>query len=218
MSLDFIVSLTNYSPYQSIRSSVLKSKCGTFTVCLHQYLKITMTQPIRHSTLYVQVLRFLQGIGRDGAGRTLEQILSNDDTWFENQHDFVQWLFPSTRASDYNSHAPVLTIAELGQLGADEQARKGLSNAYARMLRFLGLQVSGVEITEAPNPSPWVLGPAWMRRRDHNDLRITRMLECLHHAGLAAEAMALLAFLERRFSTAAFKAESLSYWQAAVRQ
>ena len=39
------------------------------------------------------VVRFLEGLTTDGRGRQIIEILDQDDWFWENTHDFIQWLF-----------------------------------------------------------------------------------------------------------------------------
>ena len=39
------------------------------------------------------VLSFLEGEGRDAAGRLIGEILALNDHELERRHDFIQWLF-----------------------------------------------------------------------------------------------------------------------------
>lgn len=166
---------------------------------------------------YLQVLRFLRGEGPDGENRSLDSILNQNDEWWEESHNFVQWLFPNTAASDYVVGAPVLSLSQMAQLGRDATARAGLLRADARFLHFLGLcRTTAGQVIELP-PEPEALSHPWLRRPDHNDLRVTRLLHCLSQAGLSNDAHALLAFLETRFESVSCKSESLPYWRDAVR-
>lgn len=40
---------------------------------------------------------------------TLQQILDKDDEWWDEQHDFIQFLYPTDEVSKFNDKAPVLT-------------------------------------------------------------------------------------------------------------
>lgn len=40
---------------------------------------------------------------------TLQQILDEDDEWWESNHDFIQWTYPTDEPSKFNDNAPVLT-------------------------------------------------------------------------------------------------------------
>lgn len=163
---------------------------------------------------YIHVLVFLQGAGTDHRGRTLAAVLAQDDEWFEGTHDFVQWLFPSTQPSLYSHSAPVLTAQELRKLGADERTRDAVLQAYARMLRFLGLQCNEEGVCQRADASPIAL--RWMRRADHNDKRLTRMLICLAGMGLEPQARQLLAYLLERFPIGGAKGKAPEFWAQAL--
>ena len=45
-------------------------------------------------------------------GDTLDEIMKWPDEWLEEDHDYIQWLFPSTEPSQMNSAAPTLTRDE----------------------------------------------------------------------------------------------------------
>ena len=55
---------------------------------------------------------FLAGTGKDRKGRTLEDILKQDDKWWERTHDFIQWVFPNADRSRYNLLAPVCSAED----------------------------------------------------------------------------------------------------------
>lgn len=171
------------------------------------------------SQCYLKAQQFLRGEGVDHRGRTLVFILAQNDEWLEEQHDFIQWLFPSTQKSQYNAFAPVLRPEQLALLGGTPETRAGLLSAYVRMLTFLGLQSTSEGLIQEISRDPWNPLPLpWLRRPDHNDLRITRMIACLQHAGLRQETQPLLDFLESKFAGLACKAESLNHWRNAVKK
>jgi hypothetical protein len=79
------------------------------------------------------------------------------------------------------------------------------------MLACLGLvRMEDGRVQEAPLTQ---VRPAWMRRPDHTEFRITRILLCLRATDLVAESQALLDFLKTQFATDPSKEESLSYWR-----
>jgi hypothetical protein len=151
---------------------------------------------------------FWLGQGTDHCGRTLEYILNQSDSWLEDTHDFIQWLFPITEPSPHNPFAPVLTDVELALLGRDEDVRDALGRALARMQEFLGLAGSALFAPQSRRE--------WMNRTDHNDLRISRMLTCLWKVGMGMEARALTTRLEFLFANTPHKQYSLGFWRQAV--
>ena len=133
--------------------------------------------------------------GMDHRQRTLEESLAWDDEMLESSHDYVQWWFPLTEPSAFNSHAPIAGRAEFEELRDDERVKAGAKLAMHRMLRFYGLRLDpsgAVKKTDDWNRR----SQNWAVRQNHNDLRITRILKSLCLLGHRAHAEALLAVLE----------------------
>ena len=66
---------------------------------------------------------------------TLQEILDKDDDWWNNEHDFIQWLYPTDEHSKFNKDSPVLT-KEFAELFRDNS---NLCNAdlYYRFGEFI---------------------------------------------------------------------------------
>jgi hypothetical protein len=166
--------------------------------------------------LPTDLLAFYRG-GRDTEGRTLDQILAWDDVELEYVHDYIQWLFPTTRRSAFNPVAPVLTDEVISFFRRDGALRDRLLAAFDRMLRFYGF----VRVKGAVER-----GPAWARRSrewlapgDHNLRRITRILDSLSTLGLGDEARAFLRALEAldERERRAIGPLTYRYWREATR-
>jgi Opioid growth factor receptor (OGFr) conserved region len=160
------------------------------------------------------VRSFLEGTGTDDRGRSLEQILRQDDHWLEYTHDFIQWLYPIDSPSGVNPNAPVLTALEAGNLGANSKIAANMRRAFVRMAAFYGFDVKEHIIERRSNYSLRV--PNWAARPTHNDLRITRILRSLTLFGLTSEAklfydVAMVTVREIRGDT-----EVQRYWFAAL--
>ncbi|KQP75050.1 MULTISPECIES: opioid growth factor receptor-related protein [unclassified Methylobacterium] len=153
------------------------------------------------------ILAFLAGTGRDdpgrdGAGRTLRDILAFDDAHIEGVHDYIQWCFPLHEASLAVPGAPVLSRAEAEAIRNDPAALSGLRAALGRMTRFYA-ETEG-----------------WLRSHDHNHLRITRILSAVSDL-LGPEAAAEFhAFVNARNAGAGapVNGPSLRYWDNALRR
>ena len=139
-----------------------------------------------------QLAEFLCATGKDNKGRTLREILSKDDAWWENTHDFVQWVFPTDEPSRFNFIAPLVSVPVRIEAPF-------LPESYARFRNFLH---------EAD----------WAHVGNHNLMRITRVLRSLTLFGyhdLATE------FYEELVAMAQDTPEirqSLPYWEKAMRQ
>ncbi|HYA59039.1 MAG TPA: opioid growth factor receptor-related protein [Burkholderiaceae bacterium] len=160
------------------------------------------------------VRSFLAGSGTDNRGRTLDQILRQDDDWLEDTHDFIQWLFPIDSPSGVNPDAPVVTAQAARRLCDTAAVPANLHRSLCRMAAFYGLAVQESGIERAANYLARV--PVWAMRPTHNDLRITRILRSLTLFGLLRDAhrfrnATLAAIREYRRD-----ARVERYWEAAI--
>ncbi|HEX2552724.1 MAG TPA: opioid growth factor receptor-related protein [Microvirga sp.] len=143
---------------------------------------------------------YLAGEGRDGRGRTAEEVLALPDLDLERIHDWVQWLFPLPTRSAAVPGSPVLDPAEIAAIRADPRARATLERAAARMIAF------------------YAATPFWLAPYDHNHLRITRILQSLRLLVGTPAARAFHDALLRRHAAAGapVNPESLRYWRRAL--
>lgn len=148
-----------------------------------------------------RLLAFFRGEGTDHQGRTLAQIVSKSDDWLEKTHDYIQWLFPLEKPSNFNPNAPLLT-EEVRAAFADPAQRtlqRNFGAAILRMLVFYGYSVGPLTPNEVSPTSEWEDKAAnWLTDGNHNQMRLTRILRCmtllgrealaksLHHALIAA--------------------------------
>ena len=108
-------------------------------------------------------LNFLSKEGKDFKGRTLESIWSFSDEDIERTHDFIQILFPLNKPSESAFHGYYLDSEDLiEQIRSNSIAKENILKSSNWYLSFLTRNV-------------WL----WNRNYDHNQLRITRVIECL---------------------------------------
>lgn len=143
------------------------------------------------------VTDFLTGQGRDGAGRTADQVLAFDDGRLEARHDFIQWLFPLTEPSAAVPGSPVLTLADVAAIRADPRAQATLTAAASRMRAF------------------YEGSDHWLRPSDHNHLRITRIIRSLRLLVDDAAADAFRAAVLARADGTPVGPTSRAYWASA---
>lgn len=120
------------------------------------------------------------------AGYTLEYILNQSDSWLEQKHDYIQWLFPTEQQSRFNPKAPVIS-----QKSADKLIQKygdsikgKIIKSFFRMAKFYGFRVFyvvGSSVVVEPND---ILEKGWLTKRNHNFPRLTRIMESLRLFGL----------------------------------
>jgi len=146
-----------------------------------------------------RIVDFLDGRATHGGGLLINELWAQDDAYLEHRHDFIQWLFPLQEASRAVAGAPVLTVQDVASIRASEAALGGLDCSSRRMMRFY-------QATDA-----------WLASRDHNHLRITRIIRSLRllAGDQAANAFrdSLIADLSRRGGRV--NPTSLDYWRDA---
>lgn len=111
-----------------------------------------------------RAVQFYEG-GKDHAGRTLNRILSWNDSQLESVHDYIQWLFPNRRISPYNDHAPLITDRTVKEFRSRPDLLAGLERSTDRMERFY--------------LKPGQIQSDWVTPRNHNYLHITRIILAL---------------------------------------
>lgn len=146
-----------------------------------------------------EVVAFLEGSGRDGAGRTVYEVLDFGLGPLEARHDFIQWLFPLPTPSRAVPGAPVLSASDIQRLRESRAAQTNLATAAAMMIRFYS-------VTDH-----------WLQAGNHNHLRITRIIKSLRLlVGEAAANGFRRQILDRAATTGApIPATTRGFWDAA---
>jgi hypothetical protein len=170
-----------------------------------------------------KLIDFYRGIGSDAAGRTIAQVLQFDHRRLEGVHDYIQWLFPTAKASQFNPNAPLLDDETIAVFREDILIQERLQQSLAVMLEFYGLHMrvgeDCITIRKGPNYAArkgnWQNAPAG--QLNHNLLRLTRILECLTAVGMENYAVALYGCLASIAQEEPEKipVRTVSFWQQA---
>jgi len=140
-----------------------------------------------------RIVAFYEGHGVDGAGRLISEVCTFDHDDLEWHHDYIQWLFPLPQPSRYNPDAPVLKPEAAAAFKGSDDLQARVLWSLDVMLAFYGLEREDGAIRPAADFAARTDEWAWPD--DHNHLRLSRMIQSLHHLGLPAEAEALRAAL-----------------------
>ncbi len=111
-----------------------------------------------------QLERFFLWGEMDSEGRTIDFILNQDNEWWDNTHDFIQWIFPTATSSQFNPNAPIATVKEFDRIEFCRASSSQMLNILDRTYSFLDLS----------SLYPW-----WAKKENHNILRVSRILNCL---------------------------------------
>lgn len=124
------------------------------------------------------LITFYEGIGKDVEGRTLEDIWNFSLEKKESAHNYIQWLFPSETKSQFNSTAPVLTSELIGGMN-NETIISNLKTSLNVMLEFYGLKWDDGHTKIELSDTFVARSNVWLKKGDHNHLRLTRIMKCL---------------------------------------
>lgn len=105
---------------------------------------------------------FLLGKDSDFKNRMIQDIWNYSDNEIEINHDFIQVLFPLNKKSQSSFHGYYLDTDELVQILKDDNlVKQNIIKSSKWFLSFLKRH------------------DCWKRGYNHNQLRITRIIECL---------------------------------------
>ena len=99
------------------------------------------------------IVNFLEGIGTDSRNRHIDEILDEDNRYWEHTHDFIQWLFPLNEESRAVNNSPVLTVEEVERIRTSERAKEGLKSR-GRALSIIFVKNITMEKSLQPQSSP----------------------------------------------------------------
>jgi hypothetical protein len=158
------------------------------------------------------LIGFLQGVNSDYRGRTIDSILRFSENDIENNHDFIQWIFPTKERSLYNKDAPIIDDKFCELLESNAIAQQNFCKSCNLFLNFIGFNCDrkGEDIYRINNSRMFYDRPT------HNLLRITRVLNSLNQIGKSACSNKLFRQLKELHDLhiALIPSTSFSFWEA----
>ena len=139
---------------------------------------------------------FLIGERTNYRGITIQEIWDFSDKQLESCHNYIQWLFPLTEPSLFNPMAP---FVENVSMFDNQTIRDNMITSLTVMCNFYGFTVSVTQhgISKIAKSDDFSLkAKNWLTVRNHNYLRLTRILLSLQLFGLEKEAKLLFAVLQ----------------------
>ena len=109
----------------------------------------------------MDIVGFLEGKTPDHRGRMLSMLWKQTDDHAENNHDYIQWMFPLEEPSQAVNGAPVLNDFDIDEIRENQLAIGNLKESARWFLEFLERN------------------DHWITSYDHNHLRITRAIKSL---------------------------------------
>ena len=124
------------------------------------------------------IIEFLRGRVGDYKDRTFASMLEWTDKDLENCHDQVQWMFPLHEESQHANTYPIVDKDVIDKAKQYPEIKDNLRLAKDRFERFYA--IGAYEDRDIQRK--------WCRDRNHNLLRVTRIIRCLRLFGLEEEA------------------------------
>ena len=110
----------------------------------------------------MDLYKFLKNEDKDFQGRSLSDIWSFTDKEIEDNHDFIQLIFPLDKPSEVVGHNIYLEdVNEFLKIKSNKIIKKNIIKSKDWFIEFLKRNNQ------------------WKSYSDHNQLRITRIIECL---------------------------------------
>jgi len=126
------------------------------------------------------IIDFLEGNGKDYRGRTFHSMIESDDKELEICNDKIQFMFPLHEESNFASVYPIVTKELIEKVKDNKIIKDNLILASKRMLSFYGIDKKPFNIYKVS---------LWSDVRNHNLLRITRIIRSLRLFGLEETAL-----------------------------
>ena len=132
----------------------------------------------------------------------------------EKEHCYIQLLFPNRHQSPYNRSAPLLTDEMIKEIKANPRLQASIYRSFDQMLAFWGLEREGNQVAVKSEPEGGDKHNVWNNGFDHNQQRITRVLQCLMDCGFTELATNFERALQK--GRADNNHNESPYWKAAV--
>ena len=163
-----------------------------------------------------KLVRFYLHGCRTPANHYLISLIEEDDNDFlEAQHDYIQWVFPLSEPSKFNPDAPLISQEFLSRL---DEVKPKMLLMYNRMLEFYGLayRENGPEYSQ--NEQLVAIRPlTWLDPKNHNVLRLTRIMTSLSLVGLTSHAIGLQEFLLEQIKGKKEFEVTEKFWREAIK-
>lgn len=157
---------------------------------------------------------FFQNKINNVEGLKYNDILKYNNKQLEDKHNYIQYLFPLPIKSIYNPDAPVINEIFINEAINNLIIRKNIIRSFLRMMNFYGFEYSMKPFSLIDKEE----SKHWLRKHDHNYLRITRILKFLILVKMEMLAYKFVEQLCKLKSTGEINVESFNFWIKAIEE
>jgi hypothetical protein len=158
---------------------------------------------------------FLLHDGRSEHGWNFNDVMQWSESALEYNHTYIQWLFPLDAPSIAVKSSPFLNHDDFKLLSQSKKVQGRTSRAFYLFLGFLGLNYRNGQVLKKANFD--MRSKVWLTPKNHNYMRISRVLKNLTLMKREDEARAFADFLtSMNESKDVVDDETLHYWRLAI--
>ena len=154
----------------------------------------------------------------DDHDRLLRDIWKYKRQVIESSHNIIQRVFPLNVESQHDRKAPILSDQDIETFKNNKDIQANIIKSLSWFLWSLGLKLSedGTVVKESDF---WLIKRSWLRLRNHNFLRITRVLTFLCLVGMEDQAMSFYNCLVEIYKESKFAIgeTTMQYWKDAIK-
>lgn len=171
------------------------------------------------------IIGFYEGREKNQVGMSIDEIREMDDKKLEKDHHYIQWIFPDTEKSLAVPTSPVLSQLDIDTFWEREDLQRILIEMFSKMMDFYGLNFyksSKKEFAVEPGKNFEKRAKEWITSRNHNFLRLTRIMRSMVLLGRADLAAALQKCLSDIYEDEKYKkiigSTTKQFWDEAITQ
>ena len=124
------------------------------------------------------IIGFYKGSAINQVGMTLQDIRGMDNKQLEEDHHYIQWIFPLKEKSKAVPTAPILCQADIDEFKGSYHLKQAMTDMVVKMLHFYGMTLTSKGIVKISSFDE--RSKEWITLRNHNYLRLTRMIKSLN--------------------------------------
>jgi hypothetical protein len=140
------------------------------------------------------IIGFYEGRARNQEGYTIDDISGFTDAGLEKNHCYIQWIFPLPEKSKAVPTSPILRQGDIDEFNRRPDLQKKMRTMFEIMLMFYGLNIYEHKVRTSFEHWHYRY-PVWLTPRNHNFLRISRIIRSAKLLGLKGEAQMFYDFL-----------------------
>lgn len=129
------------------------------------------------------IIGFYEGRKKNQVGMSIDDVRGMNNEELETDHHYIQWIFPDTEKSMAVLTSPVLSQLDIDTFLENAELQITMLEMFAKMLTFYGfrLEIGGREMRKGYNFEE--RAKEWITPRNHNFLRLTRIMRSMSLLG-----------------------------------